>query len=80
MTNVIKVKFVRNGQPSGRAYTYYTPVDVEVGDIVDLNSRNGIAQGVVTAIDVPSEEIKAFGDGAKSILGKAPEKESEAAI
>ena len=46
MTNVIKVKFLRNGQPSGRAYTYYTPEEVAVGDIVELASRNGIAQGV----------------------------------
>jgi hypothetical protein len=70
MTNVIKVKFLRNGQPSGRAYTYYTPVEVAAGDIVDLNSSKGVAQGVVTAIDVPVEEILIFGDGAKSIIGK----------
>ena len=70
MTNVIKVKFMRNGQPSGRAYTYYTPEEVEVGDIVDLNSGKGVAQGVVTEINVPVEEISVFGDSAKSIIGK----------
>jgi hypothetical protein len=73
MTNVIKVKFLRNGKPSGRAYTYYTPEEVAVGDIVELNSRDGIAKGVVTQVDVPEEEILVFGDGAKSIIGKAPE-------
>ena len=71
MTDVIKVKFLRNGQPSGRAYTYYTPEAVATGDIVELESRNGIAQGVVTQVDVPEEEILVFGDGAKSIIGKA---------
>lgn len=71
MTNVVKVKFLRNGQPSGRAYTYYTPVEVAVADIVELESRNGIAQGIVTEVDVPEEEILVFGDGAKSIIGKA---------
>lgn len=70
MTNVIKVKFLRNGQPSGRAYTYYTPEPVEVNDIVDLNSSKGVAQGVVTEVDVPEAEILIFGDGAKSIIGK----------
>lgn len=70
MTNVIKVKFLRNGQPSGRAYTYYTPEPVEVGDVVDLNSTQGVAQGVVVAVDVPVEEILVFGDGAKAIIGK----------
>jgi len=76
MTNVIKVKFLRNGKPSGRAYTYYTPEEVAVGDIVELASRNGIAQGVVTEVDVPEEEILAFGDAAKSIIGK-PQAEKE---
>jgi hypothetical protein len=75
MTNVIKVKFLRGGKPSGRAYTYYTPEEVAVGDIVELNSRNGIAQGIVTEVDVPEEEIQAFGDGAKSILGKHVDEE-----
>jgi hypothetical protein len=70
MTNVIKVKFLRNGKPSGRAYTYYTPEEVAVDDIVELESRNGISQGVVTEVDVPMEEILAFGDNAKSIIGK----------
>lgn len=72
MTNVIKLKFMRNGQPSGREYTYYTPVEVEVGDIVELDSRDGIAKGIVTQIDVPESEIAAFADRAKSILGKVP--------
>lgn len=75
MTNVIKVKFLRNGQPSGRAYTYYTPEEVAVGDIVKLDSRNGIAHGVVTEIDVPEKEILAFGAGAKSIIGKVQEQQ-----
>jgi hypothetical protein len=75
MTNVIKVKFLRGGKPSGRAYTYYTPEEVTVGDIVDLNSRDGVDQGVVTAINIPVEEILIFGDGAKSILGKHVDEE-----
>lgn len=70
MTNVIKVKFLRAGQPSGRAYTYWTPEEVAVGDIVDLNSSKGVSKGVVTEVDVPEEEILAFGDAAKSIIGK----------
>jgi hypothetical protein len=71
MTNIIKLKFVRNGQASGREYAYYTPVDVEVGDIVELESRDGIAKGIVTQVDVPESEIEAFKDRAKSIIGRA---------
>lgn len=80
MTNVIKAKYLRNGQPFGRAYTYYTPEEVAIGDIVDLDSRNGIAQGVVTEVDVPVEEILVFGDGAKSILGKHQTPPQEEAV
>lgn len=71
MTNIIKLKFLRNGQPSGREYTYYTPVEVAVGDIVELDSRDGIAKGIVTQVDVPESEIAAFADRTKSILGLA---------
>ena len=31
-TNVIKLKYLRAGQPSGREYTFYTPAPVEVKD------------------------------------------------
>lgn len=44
-TNVIKLKYLRAGQPSGREYTFYT-----------------------------LEEIEAFKDRAKTIIGKAAQK------
>lgn len=46
-TNVIKLKYLRAGQPSGREYTFYTPAPVEVGDIVDIavvNAGTGMSQ------------------------------------
>lgn len=49
-TNVIKLKYLRAGQPSGREYTFYTPAPVEVGDIVDIavvspdNTSQGMSQ------------------------------------
>lgn len=72
-TNVIKLRFVRNGEPSGREYTYFTNVDVVVGDLVDIDGRRGLSQGIVTAIDVPEEEIAPFKDVAKTIIGKSEE-------
>ena len=73
-TNVIKLKYLRAGQPSGREYTFYTPV--EVGDIVDIAvvSPDNTSQGMVTAVNVPLEEIEAFKDRAKTIIGKAAQK------
>lgn len=70
-TNVIKLRFVRNCEPSGQEYTYFTNVDVEVGDLVDIDGRRGLSPGVVTAINVPEEEIAPFKDFAKTILGKS---------
>jgi len=75
-TNVIKLRFIRKGESSGREYTYFTNTEVTVGDLVDLDGRSGLSQGIVTAINVPEEEIAPFKDIAKTILGKTgiPEK------
>lgn len=66
-TNVIKVRFLRGGEQSKQEYTYYTPEPVSIGDQVDVS----INQAVVTAVDVPEEEIRRFGDNAKTIIGKS---------
>lgn len=79
-TNVIKLKYLRGGQPSEREYTFFTPEPVEVGDIVDIAvvSPDNTSQGMVTAVNVPLEEIEAFKDRAKTIIGKAaPKAEAE---
>lgn len=78
-TNIIKLRFVRDGQPQGREYTYYTPSEVEVGDVVELESRDGIAKGIITQINVPEEEIAPFKDRAKTIIGKYQTKDEEVA-
>ena len=78
-TNIIKVRFLRGGAPSGRDYTYYTPVEVAIGDTVEMEAREGVAKGIVTQINVPEEEIAPFKDKAKTIIGKAQIKEEEAA-
>lgn len=64
---IIKVKFLKEGQPSGRAYTFFSNEVVAVGDIVQINES---AKGVVTEVDVPESEIEAFKDKVKTIVGK----------
>ena len=79
-TNVIKLKYLRAGQPSEREYTFFTPEPVEVGDLVDIAvvSQDNTSQGVVTATNVPLAEIEAYKDRAKTIIGKAaPKAEAE---
>lgn len=70
MTNIIKVRFLKEGQPFGREYSYLTPVEVEAGDFVEMETKNGVAKGIVTQIDVPVGEVEAFKDKLKSIIGK----------
>lgn len=65
--NLIKAKFLKEGEPSGRAYTYISDIPVEVGDMVQLNEK-GI--GIVTEINVPEAEVESFKDKLKSIVGK----------
>ena len=47
-----KVKFLKNGEPHGREYTYKAKFPVRVGQEVILP---GGGSGVVTEINVPEE-------------------------
>ena len=60
----IKVKFLKNGEPHGREYTYKATFPVEVGQEVLLP---GGGNGVVTEIDVPEGSVAAFADKVKDI-------------
>ncbi len=74
--SLIKVKFLKMGEPSGREYTYRSEIPVEVGDTVELPHAVPVmgdvpySQGVVTQIYVPESEIEAFKDRVKTIIGK----------
>ena len=65
--NLIKAKFLRDGEPQGRAYTYMTDAAVKVGDLVQLNERG---QGIVIETNVPESEVESFRDKLKTIIGK----------
>lgn len=65
---IIKVRFLKEGNPSGKAYTYYSPVKVAVGDTVQINST---ASGVVVEVDVPDWQVEAYKEKIKTIVGLA---------
>lgn len=73
-TNVIKLKFLNDGVPKGRAYTYFSNVEVKVDEIVSIDDKK---KGIVTEINVPLAEIEPFKDKAKTILGKYIEEKEE---
>lgn len=64
---LIKCKFLKDGKPSGRDYSYRTPEVVKVGDMVQINDS---AKGIVTVVDVSESEIADFADQIKTIIGK----------
>lgn len=67
-----KVKEV--GIATGKAYVYFSPVPVNPGDTVQINSA---AKGVVVEVDVPEEEIAAYRDKVKCIAGLVEEEGEE---
>ena len=60
----VKVKFIKNGEPHGREYTYKATFPVEVGKEVILP---GGGNGVVTKINVPEESVESFKDKIKEV-------------
>lgn len=60
----VKVKFLKNGEPHGREYTYKATFSVRVGQEVILP---GGGNGVVTEINVPEESVESFKDRIKEI-------------
>ena len=69
----VKVKFLKDNKPYGRAYTYKVPEGqiLEVGDIVQVNKK---ATGIVVNEEIDIEWLKTYGsENVKEILGKVEE-------
>lgn len=79
-TNLIKLRFLRDGEPSGREYTYISKSDVAVGDTVivrEADEGKESPKGIITAVNVPETEVESFKDKLKTIVGKLEQVESE---
>lgn len=60
-TNIISVKYEDKYMPktfSGKAYSYYTAIDVEVGDLVIAPTASGDKIARVSEINVPEYKIE----------------------
>ena len=71
--NLVKLRFLRDGEPSGREYTYISKSEVSVGDTVivrEAEEGKDAPKGIVTAVNVPVEEVESFKDKLKTIVGK----------
>ncbi len=59
-TNIISVKYEDKYEPktfSGKAYSYYTSVDVAVGDLVIAPTVSGDKIARVSEINIPDEKV-----------------------
>ena len=68
---IIKAKFLRNGTPCGRSYSYIAPEDGEtykVGDYVYLNKES---IGQIVEVDVPEENVGFPVDKLQTFIGRA---------
>ena len=73
---IIKAKFLRNGIPSGRPYSYIAPDDGETykaGDYVYLNKES---IGQIVEIDVPEDKTGYPVDKLRTFIGRAEKPES----
>ena len=68
----IKVKFLKNGEPHGREYTYKATSPVRAGQEVILPVGGN---GVVTEINVPEKDVESFKDKIKEIESVMEESE-----
>lgn len=72
-TDLVKLKFLRDGEPSGREYTYVCKSEVTVGDTVivrEAEEGKEAPKGIITAVNVPYSEVESFKDKLKAIVGK----------
>lgn len=79
--NLVKLRFLRDGKPQGREYSYISKDKVEVGDIVVVREPDypgaEAPKGIITIVDVPETEVEKFKDRLKEIVGKAGESMNE---
>ena len=69
-TNLVKLKFLRDGEPSGREYTYISKSEVAIGDTVivrEAEEGKEAPKGIITAVNVPEAEVESFKDKLKAI-------------
>ena len=76
--NIVGVKYEDKFEKkifSGREYSYYTEMNLEIGDIVEVPTRYGTAVAMVTRIDIPENEIENIKEYMKIIERKINKEE-----
>lgn len=66
---LIKARYIKDGEPKGRDYTFSSDIEVSLGDQVVI----GHATAIVTSLDVLEEEVDGYRDKIKKIDKKVEE-------
>lgn len=71
---IVSVKYRKNGEYAGRAYSYRTELPLKVGDIVQAPTTGGMKTAMVDRVNVPEAEVPAeWRDKLQEIVDFAPE-------
>lgn len=65
----IKARYIKDGKPTGREYTFSADIQIGIGDKVSIGS----ATAIVTQVDVSEEEVASFRDRLREIDGRVDE-------
>lgn len=66
--DIIKVQYKgKGGEYSGREYSYFSSIPLQVGDELMVPVRSGLGAAKVSATGVPEAEVAAFIDKVKTI-------------
>ncbi len=60
-TNIVSVKYEDEYAPktfNGKSYSYYTNIDVNIGDLVIAPTAHGEKVAIVTEINIPEHKIE----------------------
>ena len=68
---IVKVKFLRNGVPSGRTYSYIAPDDGETYKVGDYVYLSGDSVGLIVETDVPEDKAGYTVDKLRTFIGRA---------
>lgn len=71
--NIISVKYEDKYIPktfSGKAYSYYTNIDVNIGDLVCVPTVYGEKIAIVSEVNIPEQKIESIKPYLKTIIDK----------
>ena len=71
--NIISVKYEDNYEPKtfgGKAYSYYSNTNVNIGDLVRVPTAYGEKIAIVSEVNIPEQKVESIKPYLKTIIDK----------